>query len=216
MLDTKIIERDHQLEAAADQTLVRLAAHRWRWTRDLTNPRRVSIRAYAAAVGRDYSTIRDQTAGYKLWREGGAPPTRLGDFIARAKLSESDALVADRFSKAHGVGLSTVRRHHHAEVRDIRDAARERVERTGVPFEEATDAVIDERAEEQAVHQRLYLNAEGKLNTLRRTAWQLTDMGDVEFSTDERDRLVALYDEVTALLDSFGVQYLDVARSETS
>jgi hypothetical protein len=61
---------------AAESTSQELAQHRWHWTLDESNPKRVSMRDYTDEVGRSYSTIRTSVKGYALSIERDIP---LGD-----------------------------------------------------------------------------------------------------------------------------------------
>jgi hypothetical protein len=65
-LPAQVIREDRQLEKARESTAETLMRHRWHWTLDESNPDRVSMREYARAVGRSFSTINADATGYAL------------------------------------------------------------------------------------------------------------------------------------------------------
>jgi hypothetical protein len=57
---------DKGLEAAHEEAQKALAYHRWHWTTDESNPRRVSVEDYARQVGKHKSEIRKYVDAYEL------------------------------------------------------------------------------------------------------------------------------------------------------
>ena len=62
-----LLEHDGELEAANEEAQIALAYHRWHWTKDESNPERVSIEAYARQVGKHESDIRKYVHAYELF-----------------------------------------------------------------------------------------------------------------------------------------------------
>ena len=147
MLPPEVIEEDHRLESAAEQSSVDLWRHRWHWTADPDNAERVSQRVYAAAVHRDQTAIGQSARAYELWRESeesnSSPSTTLSDIRYRASMGENRRLAAETIAKARGVTVTHVRASRKAEL----DAVTELVASTPIADKE--------RRAEQAMELRL-------------------------------------------------------------
>lgn len=140
-LTQAVVREDARLEKANEHSREELARHRWHWTLDMSNPKRVSIRAYARSVARHHRTIEDIVNGYEEWRGGGAPAGKLSESIELAKLRGLTGAATEAVAKAHGIEVGTARRHHASEVRTVKAMAEERAERQGTtPAEEVTHA----------------------------------------------------------------------------
>lgn len=87
-LSPQVIAADRRLDDNAKRASEDLAKHRWHWTLDESNPDRVSIRAYARAVGRHHRTISVQANGFSAWvAQPAAPPS---EHIERAGIGIDD------------------------------------------------------------------------------------------------------------------------------
>jgi hypothetical protein len=145
MLPQEVITEDARLEAATTTASEALARHRWHWTLDETNRDRVTIRAYAKAIGRSKSMVYSYANGYARWEadrtrtdsltEDGVGQRSLADAIALADMSAEKEAVVEAVAKARGVGIRTVRDTRSTEVARIREAAREQAERKGTTVE---------------------------------------------------------------------------------
>jgi hypothetical protein len=217
-LPTKVVEQDHKLEASASKASEALAKHRWHWTLDESNPDRVSINAYAFAIGRNESTVRAQVNGYAQFRSGGTART-LGESIERAKMGAEKETVTGAVAEARGVQFETARRKHADEVKRIRNLAREQAERKGTSVEEeapkiAEFAVKAEKAEQQRTEERKarhtlrYISIEGKLARMLRIGTEvLKEAEDVGFDDEERELLADTVGQLRALLNLIDMRF---------
>jgi hypothetical protein len=122
------VEQDQRLEQSMSSASEELARHRWHWTLDPDNPKRVSIREYARAVGRNVKTIRCQVNGYVAWAEGGTALT-LNEAIERAKFSEEKAELMEAVAEANEVGIQQARKVYAPDVSRLREAVNREAER---------------------------------------------------------------------------------------
>jgi len=218
------VEVDKRLEEAVESTRLELAQHRWHWTRDETNPDRVSIREYARAVGRSQTTVADIVNAYTEWSVRGAPDTEFGDYQARAKLRGDTLTAAEAVAKARGVTLDSARRHHTDEVRQVKAVAQERAERKGTTVEAEVASVADMRervrqsgrnreAERKASHSLRYIEAEGKVAVaMRNLRAVLADTEGVEFTAEERELLSAAFGQLRAVLNLLDMRIIGTAN----
>jgi hypothetical protein len=229
----RVVREDRRLEDTAERSRAELAKHRWHWTLDESNPNRVSVAAYARAVVRNHATINDMVHGYATWlveqeKSGGAPgsaPT-LGDAVALAKMRGETATVAKVIAKVSGVTVESVRRHKAGEIRSVKAAAQERVERSKTPttFEAEAERVAESRVtgaktrkkkKEQAKKRRTfrYVSVEGKVAKARRECLSaLEELQDVSFADEERELLAAAVADLQAILRLIDLR-LDVDAS---
>jgi hypothetical protein len=213
-----IAEQDHRLEAAAVGSRMVLAEYRWHWTLDETNGNRNTIYRYAQIVDRDERTIRDMVRGYADYL---AAPPGMGDFeesLARAKIRGNNLEATEAVAKAKGVTLETARRHHAAEISDVKAAATERAERRGTPVSEEIVAVAKDRAREQVIekkraaerkqkHSIRYVEMEGKIaSAMRSLRYVLDETDGIEFGDEERELLVDSLAKLRALLNLLDVR----------
>jgi hypothetical protein len=148
-LPSEVIETDHSLETVVNKTTESLAAHRWHWTLDESNPQRVSIREYGRGVGRHFSGVARMVNGYAAWLAetldvaSVESTSTLGDHIVRAGMSAETEAVAEAVANAHGITMQTVQVHHRTEVRRVRDAARQRAEQRGTSIAEEAPRIAE-------------------------------------------------------------------------
>lgn len=127
-LPADVVETDHQLENAAENASEALAQHRWHWTLDETNPDRVSLRAYAQAVGRHKETIREYARGYANWVTGDRQ-SPLGDVMKRVGMTAEREAIVEEVAAANEMTFQTARRHRTEDIARVRDAIEEATER---------------------------------------------------------------------------------------
>ena len=122
------IQEDHRLEQGWAKSTLALMKHRWHWTLDESNPERVSIRQYAADVGREKRTIGRYANAYPLFEEAGrrAAPIDLGELLERAGMSPEKYAAIEAVAKLRGLAPRTVREKHPAAVRAALQIARAR------------------------------------------------------------------------------------------
>jgi len=139
------------LEEIASAADGQLAKHRWHWTLDESNPSRVSVNAYANAVGRDQSTIYVMVNGYARFVMDAS--IELQDHISRARMGGETAAAAEAVAKARGVSLSSVRDSRTKAVQDVRrvrEISRQLAEERGTSVEEEAPKVAETIAKAEA------------------------------------------------------------------
>ena len=208
-----VVELDHRLESQAEKASEALIAHRWTWTRP-DKPDHVSIKEYARLVGRAYSTIQAQVAGYDAWLEAGGTkgPRSLNEQIERAKVGTEKEATIEAVAEARGLSFQQVRKTRPTEVKRVRDAARDAAERKGtsvtdevatvakviVAGEEADRAAAVEHKERRSLR---YIEVErhllSALRTLRLAQVAITD---VPFDAEERELLRSTVESVRQLI----------------
>jgi len=221
-----VVRTDRRLDNASDAAQEDLARHRWHWTLDESNPRRVSVRAYAKAIGRNYRTVIDQVNGFAKWVEltdGGAAIT-LSECIERAKLRGEAETATEAVATARGVAFGTARRHHSAEVASVRATAQHRAERRGTSTaSELPKAAQDhvrqqqhaktQKARKAQAHGMRFIEVEGlvaqAMDKLRK-AFAATE--SVNFTQQERDLLTASLANLRALLDLVDLRVTGTTR----
>lgn len=204
------IETDHRLESSASKASEALAKHRWHWTLDDTNPERVSFKAYARAVGRADSTIREYVHGYTLTLTERSTP--LPEAMKRAKMGAETAAATEAVAEARGVEFGTASKTRPTEVRRVREMARERAEEKGTSVEEEAPKVAEwiakaERAEsnrQEKRKQRLslrFIEMEGKLHKAKRALTDALNLAhSVPWGDEERQLLSSAVGNVKSLL----------------
>lgn len=205
------IREDNRLEKQASSASEELARHRWHWTLDETNTKRVSIREYARSVGRDEKSIRAQAKGYAGWSAGGGART-LGEEIERAKMGVENEAVVEAISEARNTTFGHTRKTRPTEIRRVREIARERAEKHGTSVEEEAPKVAEwivkaekagdrNRSEKTARHSLRFVGVEANLARAQRCLdAALRESYNVPWSDDERDMLRETLDKVRQLL----------------
>jgi hypothetical protein len=144
VLPKKVVTEDRRLEKTADSTALALMQHRWHWTLDESNPKRVSMREYARQVGKTHSTILRYAKGYELV-SGASRCTTPTEALQRAGMSTEQAAATEAVAESRGVTFNTARQSHPEEVRRIRDESAEPVQArqykdTADPYRDLTRA----------------------------------------------------------------------------
>lgn len=214
-LSQNAITVDHRLEKAANSSSEELARHRWHWTLDASNAKRVSIREYARAVGRSDRTIRTHVQGYAeyLTHRAGANPRTLSESIERAQMSTDKAVAVEAVAKANKVSFKTASSYpkYTNDVKRVREAVAARVEKDpDLDTEAATERIAsmiaggrkanaENKARRAANAASSYVEIEGELARARRAVnAALTiardadlDAETVEFIESSADKLEA-------------------------
>lgn len=212
-LPPEVVATDHNLEKTATKASEALARHRWHWTLDESNPNRVSIRAYARAVGRSDSTVGPMVSGYAAWSSGArASAGSLPEAIERAGMSAERETVVEAVAQARGLGFKRVRESRPDEVKRVREMARERAERHGTTIEEEAPKVAEwivkaevaDRNRTEERKQRLglrFVEMEGHLAAAKRRLTDALNLAhQVPWGTEERELLSHTVNNIKALL----------------
>lgn len=140
-----VVREDNRLEREAEGSQIALAYHRWHWTMDETNRKRVSVREYALAVARNSTRIGRMATGYAAWVKNGSPADQLGNEIERAAYRGDRLAAMEAVAEAKGVSIGTARRHHFEEVREVQAVAAERADERNTSFSEEVAEVAQQR-----------------------------------------------------------------------
>ena len=216
-LSTQVIRKDQALEKAHDASQEELARHRWRWTLDESNPKRVTVSEYARAVGRHQSAINIMVRGFQEFLKAGGS---LSDHIARHQSGAEKRDAIQAVADARGMTFGSAQRLRKDEANRVRTTAEERAERHGtsvaeelptvaaevVKAEKASAAVAKQREERhRKAHTFAYIQIEGQLAAAKRKLMDaLKQADDVAFSAEERELLIeaiARIKSVLALID---------------
>lgn len=127
-LPADVVEKDHKLEGSHTKATEALAKHRWHWTLDETNTKRVSLGAYARSTGRNLATIRNHARGYEMWLAHGCTPMTLTECIERARMSSEKADVVEAVAVANAVEFTTAKLRHATDVKRVQHAIERKVE----------------------------------------------------------------------------------------
>lgn len=210
-LPNEVVADDHKLEQSASTASEALAKHRWHWTLDESNPDRVSFRAYARAVGRGETTIRNQVNGYTAWVRGSARAP-LGEMIERTKLSAEKEAVVEAVAEANKVSFSEARKRYTPDVSRVRDAVEKAVERKPeMTAEEKTDyakrtaetiarskaSEVTRRTERAKQRSAMYMRIDAKLAHARSDLQDVLNYGkDLGLSSDETEDVKGALDKI--------------------
>jgi hypothetical protein len=193
------VKTDRELEAAASSTAEAIAAHRWHWTLDESNPERVSIREYAREVGRHRRVIGKMAQGYADWTAGAAGGATLSECIERASMSAESEAATEAVAEARGITFKTARQSRPVETRRVREIARERAEQRGTTVEEEAPKVADwivksEQAEQRRQDERKeriglrFVEMEGHLTKAKRALVDALNLShNVPWGDEERE-----------------------------
>jgi hypothetical protein len=212
LADPQYVVKDRELERGHEKTTEKLAQHRWHWTLDESNPRRISLKEYARRVDRGFARIHAMAHGYADWQTAKSDPelgiepgrpVKLIDFIEQAKLGAEKAAATQAVAAATGKAYSTISTTpvYRTEVREVLATAQDRAERHGTTLSEELPNVAKSRAKARQAKQTerrsrkeartLFLvQVEGHLGTAIRQLRQALDLvRDADFTDDEVEAL---------------------------
>lgn len=221
-LSPKVVAEDRRLDAVADGAAEALAAHRWHWTLDETNPDRVPIREYARAVGRAQKAVQVMVHGYAAWREAttsdvvtlpGEPAT-LHDFRERERLTAERAMAVEAIAAQTGITFGAAAHPgRRGEVDAVLDIARHRAEKHGTPVEDEVVEVAEQRErsrksarmtkdERAKRHAFRFMAIEGHLGKAYRSLQLALAEGEgVDWPDEERELLEHTIRRVRSMID---------------
>lgn len=218
------VVRDRELEAVHEKSTEKLAKHRWHWTLDKSNPKRVTVREYAREVGRNLSTVQAMAKGYAAWSTrdharvvGPGMPVTINDFIERAKLGADKAVATEAVARATGKSFGNTATGRRQEVREVLTTAQERAERRGTSVAEEAPKVADwrekgrqatkrEKDSRRAAHFML-VEFEGHIGAaMRRLRQALAIARDVDFDQEETELLEDSIAKLKMIVDLIDVR----------
>jgi len=221
-LPKSAVTLDRRLDKATESATVELCQHRWHWTLDESNAKRVSLRQYAKEVGVAISRLRAQVNGYADWRARGGTRT-LGECIERANLgAEKEAAIA-AVAKASGQSFSHTRKSRSETVHTARALAEERAQRRGTSvadeIEDAAEHLIrsakaarNQKADRKAKLDYRYVEIEGHIAAALRRLRQALDVArEIDFDSDHVELLTDSIRKLRAVIN-----LIDVSVSGTT
>lgn len=225
-LPSSVVEKDHRLEASRDKGAEALMEHRYHWTLDESNPKRIPIREYARLVDRSHTAIRKDAKGWESFvarRSGGNTNTEKGGSAADERelvgRDEDWRAAAEAVARARGrngkpISIVNVRQHHGDEVDEVLRGARRHAERehrlpTEKDFEKIAVWLVkaerkreEDREREKRDHGMTYVKADGALDKAKRDMVKAIEhIIGTEFDAEERDLLLHTIGEVTEACD---------------
>lgn len=211
-LPRKVVEQDKQLDETQHKAAEALMRLRWHWTLDESNADRVSMNAYAAAVGKARSTIQKDANGYALMQGGRAGAATPSEARERANMGAETQAATEAVAQARGVGFKQARSSRPVEVRRVREIARQRAEDKGTSVEEEAPAVAEtiakrEKQEARDRQERVkrgdlrFVEMEQYLDRAKRPLMDaLTLAREVEWTDEHREVLEQTIGNVRSLL----------------
>jgi hypothetical protein len=228
-LPKAVVAEDRLLDDKAKNATAALMELRWHWTINPDNPKRVSQRAYAAAVGRSQKSILASARGWQMKldaeaNEGDVAFTReLGEYVEMAKVGELKRAAAEAVAAAHGIRVDNVLSHRRNDVNDVVNIARSAAERRGTTPEEEVARVADhqKRAADtrasaaearKSRHTMRWLGIEGKVTkALRELNAALAESEGVEFTAEEREMIAESVGKLRAVLNLLDMRIIGTA-----
>ena len=227
-LPSEVVAEDQRLDSEAKSKQLELARLRWHWTQDETNPERVSINAYAKAIGRTRDKVGAMVKGYaSFMAQDGVPDVgdrrSLGEFIEMAKYSETKQLAAEAIADTEGLRVDNVLSHRRESVRDLLAVALDASERRGTTVEEeitrhaenaAKHKEIEAKrtAEHKTKHTARWLSVEVKIGKAQRLLVEVLDETEgVEFLSDERELMGEALGKLRATLNLIDMRVVGTA-----
>lgn len=211
-LPRKVVVEDRRLDDTQSKAAEALMRLRWHWTLDESNPERVSMNAYAAAVGKARSTIQKDANGYVLMQGGHGPAATPNEARERAAMGAETEAATDAVAKARSVGFQQARKTRPVEVRRVREIARQRAEDKGTSVEEEAAAIAEtiakrERQEAESRKERAragdlrFVELEQYLDRAKRPLMDALKLArDIDWSDEHREVLEQTIANVRSLL----------------
>lgn len=209
-----VVDKDHELDGRSDRATEALAKHRWHWTLDESNSKRVSVHAYARAVGIDRRNVQRYAKGYALFQGGDSRVATIHDAVLLAAQSTEQQAFTEAIAEGSGRTIASVASpSDRVRRRDIVERAQDRAERRGTdPVEEArTIAASETRAakgkkkrerEEKQRHSLRYIRIEGSLaNAQRHLVKAMQDTEGVPFDSEEAELIKDALNKIRAALN---------------
>ena len=219
-LPKTVVKRDHDLSQSYESIGMELMEHRWHWTLNEANPKRVSIKEYASEVGRAASTIKGDAEGWVLYL---AQQERIaaGEKVVErapnahrklAKMSETRRVAAKALSDATGKSVQNVVRHRATELTAVTRIAEERAAKKGTDVEDEVEKIVkihagakkaeaDKKNRKKANHTSRWLEINGDLGVVQQKLGKVLNTADgVPFTDEEIELISASLGKVRALI----------------
>ena len=205
------ILQDRKLEKATSSASEALMEHRWHWTLDESNPKRVSIREYARAVGKSHVAITRDANAWVLVVNGTVNSSN--EAREQALMGAETWAATEAVAKARGLKPGTVRQDRPVEVRRVREMARERAEQHGTSVEAETRKAADwivkseqsAEKEKQSRTRRLglrFIELEEILQKMKREGVKAVNLASaIEWGDEERELLSTTVANVRSLIE---------------
>lgn len=219
-LPKTVVKRDHDLSQSYESIGMELMEHRWHWTLDESNPKRVSIKEYADSVGRSQSSIKSDAIGWKNLLEEEARAAAGEKVVKRTpndhrKLAGMGATrqhAAKALADATGKSVNNVARHRSQELTAVTRIAEERALKKGTDVEEEVEKVVkihagsqkaeaDRKSRKKANHTVRWLEINADLGTVQQKLGKVLNTAEgVPFTDDEVELISASLGKVRALI----------------
>lgn len=218
-LTRAVIDTDHQLEGSATRASEELAKHRWHWTLDESNPKRIPVREYARDVERNLATVQRYANGYALYLAKMADPPggvayTIQDAIRQSENSAERQEFNEAIAKGSGRAVGQVARgDNRVRTNEIIAHAKERAERRGTdPVQEAENIARHQVKARASAHRQKESKAkghffrwneiEGDLLRARRSLLHAMSVGEgVDFTDEEMEFIRDAVANTRAVLD---------------
>src|SRR5215831_2460354 len=157
LLPPEVVEQDRALEEQASTAGLALVQLRYRWSRDESNPDRVSFSQYARQTGRSLTAISRDANAYLILNSAVEGTMTVYEARVRASMSAERELAAEAVAKNRKISVTTAARDYPQEVKRVRksaaDAVREMHDRG---METTIEAEIPQVAEIMYHGQQIY------------------------------------------------------------
>jgi hypothetical protein len=232
-LPAHVIAMDSKLEAAFDDASNSLMEHRWHWTLDESNPKRVSISEYARQVGKSRQTISadangwaDYTASTRKARPAGKVPGQAKtpeEFRQLANLGAEKQAAAEAIARTTGRSINSAARDHEA-LNAVVSKARDKAARRGTTVEHEIDQAAAERERASKAAAKLkderkkrmtaaYISIEGDIGAMLQRGKKILKTADaIEFGADETELLADALGKLRALLNLLDMRFTGEAN----
>lgn len=220
MLPKSVAEEDRRLLVSVESASEALGRLRWHWTRDESNPDRVTVKEYAFQVGVAARNVRMYARAYELQKIHRYPA--FAEALERARMGGETYAATKAVADARGLTVSGARQGHGPEVRRVRERARERAEELGTTVEEEAPVIAErhvrtERALDKAAEERRSLlgeiiEMERHLDAMRRRAIQAIRLApSIDWGDERTNRLAMIAEDIKALMKVLSSAYDETA-----
>jgi len=143
MLPKWVAEEDRRLLVGVESAAEALGRLRWHWTRDESNPERISLSEYAFQVGVTVQVIHKYAHGYESFSTRADNSRSFTDHLELAAMGYERRVATEAVADARGLTVKTVTNTRRHEVKRVREVARDRAERHGTSVAEEAPLVAE-------------------------------------------------------------------------
>lgn len=219
-LPKTVVKRDHDLSQSYESIGMELMEHRWHWTLDESNAKRVSIKEYAESVGRTQTTIKADAEGwvaYLAQQESIAAGEKVVERAPNAhrklaKMSATRQHATKALADATGQSVQNVVRHRSEELKTVLRVAKYNADANATNVEDEIDKVVkihagsqkaaaEKQTRKKAKHAGRWLEINADLGyVMTRLRKVLNTAEGVPFTDDEIELVTASLGKVRALI----------------